>query len=132
MEETYEQTISCKTFDDNIILGDSTILVGVWITFPGSLGAEINLAANFENISLISKQNGDTLHPGGILLPNLHKDENHEKYMYLSPGSMFKKYLLKYGSKKTCDLIMIFFNAEVGDRIIVKNLLQTEITSITH
>jgi hypothetical protein len=132
MVETYEETIDCKTFDDNVISDDSTILVGVWITFPRSMGAEINLADNFKNISLISKTSGDTLHPGGILLPNLHKDENPAKCMYLSPTSLFKKYSLKYGSKKTCDLIMIFLYAEVGDKIIVDNLLQTEITFIKH
>ena len=121
LEDTYEVSVSWRTLDAN------QTLKGVWITFPRSMGAEINLLDEFENISLINKASGATLHPIAILLPNMNDEGNAEKFIYLSPDTRAKKYQMKYGMKKKCDFIMIFRNADIGNKVIVGELLQTEI-----
>lgn len=104
-------------------------LIGVWITFTAENDTSFILANKFKNISLVRKNNKKILHPFAFL----HWDQiyvDHKlifEYIYMT-YIRSKHYFLTFKTKVDVDIILIFPYAEEGDKIIIDNFLQAEIT----
>lgn len=114
---------TCKQIDKN------KGLVGIWITFISESDTSFKLDNKFGNISVIKKKSQKAIHPYAFLnwgeYYSDHKMNFGYQYMtYLKS----KNYFLTFKSKEKVDVIFIFRGAEKGDKIIIDNFLQAEIT----
>ena len=92
-------------------------LTGVWLTFNIKNNCKLLLKSDFENFKLIKKSNGQQVN-----LYALHKSK---KNFTTSIKAKKYKYTLKGGRK--INIIMLFPEAEKGDKIIIDNFIEAEI-----
>jgi len=113
--------INCSEIDK---MGNMT---GVWLTIPINNGRRFMLKNEFKNISLIKKIDGKKIHPYAILdFFNYEKNGNPNEQKYII-SIKAKRFFVKLKNDKKFDLILIFPNAEKGDKIIIDKYLETEI-----
>ena len=103
---------------------DKQNVVGVWLTIRDKDVSKLLLKNNYSNITLIRKDTEETLHPVAYL-NRVGKEGNPQ---YLSGKSSFGGgcvYELK--PKERYDIFILFETAEVGDKLIIEDFLETEI-----
>jgi len=111
------ESISCEKLDK------TNNPVGVWLILSKKNGSSFSMESNFKNISLIRKNNQDTIHPVAILWNLAFSD----KHGYLSSNFKTNSFKAKFAHKKKIDLIMIYSGAEKGDKIIIDHFIEAEI-----
>ncbi|OFX29113.1 MAG: hypothetical protein A2X08_01385 [Bacteroidetes bacterium GWA2_32_17] len=92
-------------------------LTGVWLTFNIKKGCSLSFKTNFDNIKLIKKGSGQKV--------GLFAIYTSRKYFMTSIKAKKFTYHLKTGRK--IDIIMLFPQAEKGDKIIIDDFIETEI-----
>jgi hypothetical protein len=90
-------------------------------------GKVFRLKSNFSNISLIRKTDGEILHPYAILWSFANVRDNNNNLKFLSSDFTTKSYKVKFKFMKYVDLILIFIQADLGDKIIIDDYLETDI-----
>jgi hypothetical protein len=104
-------------------------LVGIWITFTSESDTSFQLKNNFSNVSVIKKNSQKAIRPYALL--NWGEYYSHHRmnfgYQYMT-YLRSKNYFLTFKSKAKVDVIFIFRGVEKGDKIIINNFLQAEIT----
>ena len=90
---------------------DAQNLVGIWITFEGKSNEELYLTSHFNNISLVSKDSKEVLHPIAYMIKS-NLPSQKEKMYYITNESTFGKCVYKLNSQEKYDLVMLFKKAE--------------------
>ena len=102
---------------------------GVWLTIPSKYGSSFKIKSRFKNISLVKKSNCKKNHPCAIL--NFYDTNYKKKYKknigYISKVLKAIGFTVYLKNDSKVDLILIFPEAEIGDKIIIKNYIQAEI-----
>jgi len=112
---------NCKEFDINT-------WTGVWLTFTKETDSTFSLRSHYKNISLVNKNTKKVIHPKAIVwYPIFNKNPNClPEYMPKSLRAM--KFTVNFIPKEKVDLILIFEKAEKGDKLIIDDFIETEIT----
>ncbi len=118
---TYIKGLSCSDLDKK------ENLVGVWVTFQGKNLTMLSLTSHYENITLVRKNTQEKIHPYAYM-ERSKPIEKDGKPQYNSKESTIGtcKYELK--PNKRYDVFIIFEAGQVGDKLIIDNFLETEIT----
>ena len=111
------ESVQCEQLDKK------NNLIGVWIKLSKKDGSSFLLESNFKNISLVKKNNQEKISPEAILWNLAYSD----KHGYISSNFKTNSFKAKFGTHKNIDLIIIFTNAEKGDKIIIDNFVEAEI-----
>jgi hypothetical protein len=111
--------ISCQELD-------TMKSTGVWVTFQGKNVSELHMTSHYENISLISMDGKNIVHPIAYLERAKSSYNGEPEYAYYT--STAEVYYFSLEPKKKYDLFIIFKDAKVGDKIIIDNFLETIIT----
>jgi len=103
---------------------DTQRLVGVWVTFQGINKSKLSMKSQYKNISLIRK-NKEILHP----VAYMERAKPLERYTPVFSGneSTFEKCVFELKPKGKYDLFILFEAAEVGDKLIIEDFLETVI-----
>ena len=111
------RVVSCDKLDEKN-------LVGVWVTFQGINRDGLPLKNQYKSISLIRKKTKEVLHPVAYM-----ERADHARYtpVFMSNESVFEKCVFELKPKEKYDLFIIFETAEVGDKLIIENFLETVI-----
>jgi hypothetical protein len=106
-------------------------LQGVHIRFSSKTDSAFSLTSKFKNISLKKKTTGKIIHPYAILMYGMDFDSKTGKETafvgYMTNRFKVHGYDITYSLNKPYDLIMLFNNAETGDKIVIDNFIETEI-----
>ena len=113
-----QQTAPCELIDK------TNNLVGIWVTFPKGEVSKLNLTNGFKNIKLVGKNLRDTIYPNSLIM----RDNSYltlREYCYLSSNTKAEDCYMMLGDKKEYELIMLFKQAEIGDKLIIDNFLES-------
>ena len=119
--DTYLVGVSCSKLDKK------KNLVGIWVTFQGKNVNKLSLTSHYENITLVRKDTKEQLHPYAYM-------ERSEPIravggpQYNSKESTMERCDFKLEPYKRYDLFILFEAGEEGDKIIISNFLEAEIT----
>lgn len=105
---------TCQQLDS---INNSNNLIGVWLTFYNKKSSSLNFKTNFENIKLIKKNNGQKVNLSAIYFAN--------KIFYTSIEA--KKYKNHFKAKHKVNFIMLFPQADKGDKIVIDDFIEAEI-----
>jgi len=110
--------LSCKEVNKN------NLATGVWLTLKVTKISSLEVKNHFENITLIKAKTGKEIHPFAIA--GFDRKAEKEKYSrYLSSDFRAKRFIAYY--RKRVDLILLFTDAEAGDKIIIDKTIEAEI-----
>lgn len=90
-------------------------------------GRVFRLETGFKNISLIKKSDGNILHPIAINFPYYSVDDSSKYVKYLTSDFVVSRCVIKFHFKKYIDMVLIFPEANVGDKVVIKDYVETEI-----
>lgn len=116
-KSAFVKTIDCEE------LNKVENLKAVWLTLTTKDGASFMFESNFENISLIKSNAENKIHPYAILWDDSFSSE----LCYISSDFKTNNYKSKFSFQKKIDLILLFIDAEKGDKIIIDNFIKAEI-----
>lgn len=111
------QHITCEQLD---LLENK---VAIRITFIPQTRLKLKLITGFKNIGLV-RQNGTVVHPFAMI--NIH-DYNRDKPVFLSSKSKISLYDITFKAGKQCDIVLVFDQAKVGEKIRIDDFLEAEI-----
>jgi hypothetical protein len=90
---------------------------GVWLSFHNKRRCSLNLKTDFENIRLIKKSNGRVVKLNALYFSR--------KYFLVSVSATKLKYHFK--GRRDINFIMLFPEAEKGDKIVIDDFIEAEI-----
>lgn len=112
---------------------DKKKLKAVRITFSSSTDTTLNLTTKFENISLKGKNSGKILHPKAILMAesdfNHETGESYQYKTYMTNRFKVAYYTLTFYPDESYDLILLFDDAETGDKITIDDFIEDKIVN---
>ncbi len=121
-DTVFAYSISCNDIDKK------ENKTAVWLTLSTKDGSSLMFVSGFKNISLINKTNDKKIHPFAILWSDFTYNENGKSNLhYMTSAFKTSKYKSKFSFQKKIDLILIFPNAEKGDKIIIDDFIEAEI-----
>ena len=120
-DSTTETTIDCGQINKNL----SCKAVRLKLTRKN--GSVLKLKSNFSNISLTKKVDGKIIHPFALLWFSGWDNNGKKKLIFLSSDFTTTNCKAKFRFMKYVDLILIFTEADLGDKIIIDDYLETEI-----
>lgn len=114
----FRDEVDCKKLDQDKY-------AGVWLKLNRHYGRKFELKSGLDNIKLVRKD-GSKVTPTAVFFgyPN---EGNPKRPIYLSSGMTTNSLILKYGLRRTADLIMIFPAAEPGDKVIIDDYVEAVI-----
>jgi len=102
-------------------------LVGVWVTFKGKNVRTLSMKSHYENITLVRKNSQEKIHPYAYMERSKPIREE-GKPQYNSKESTMGACNFELKANKRYDLFIIFDAGQAGDKLIIDNFLETEIT----
>jgi hypothetical protein len=112
-------------------INTSNELQGVHVRFSSKSVSTFAIESRFKNISLKKKDGNKTYHPYAILWYGTEYNDKSCKMVsfigYLTSQFTAKEYTVTYELNKPYDLIMLFFGAAPGDKIVIDDFLEVEI-----
>ena len=109
------ESVSCEQLDKK------NNLIGIWLKLSEKDGSSFLLKGNFKNINQEKKNSKEIIYPEAIYW-NLAYDDQHG---YINSNFKTNGVKVKFGTHKIIDLIIIFPNAEKGDKLIIKDFIET-------
>jgi len=91
-------------------------LTGVWLTFTNKKNCKLFLKSNFENFKLIKKSNGQKINLSAL----------YSKKGFIT-SIKAKKFTFTLKKGRIINIIMLFPEAEKGDKIIIDDFIEAEI-----
>ena len=110
----YNAEITIKYFDEFDKQANTKC---IWLTFYNNKKYKLHMQSDFANIKLVTKSSGNIIHPIALLK---------SKKNFITELKA-KKFVYTLNARRTVHVVMLFDNAEEGDKIIIDNLLETEI-----
>ena len=92
-------------------------LSGIWLTFKNNEKSAIDFKSGFQNIKLQKKNTKEVVNLYALLMYN-------KNYCHKMEA---KKYSLSFKKGSSVNMVMIFPDAEKGDRIIIDDFLEAEV-----
>jgi hypothetical protein len=112
-------------------INSSNELQGIHVRFTSKSVSTFSIESRFKNISLKKKDSDKTYHPYAILWYGTEYNDKSCKMVsfigYLTSQFTAKEYTVTYELNKPYDLIMLFYRAAPGDKIVIDNFLEVEI-----
>lgn len=111
---------SCESYTP---LGQTAI----WLTFTSDIDSVFFLKSKYENISIVHKSDSKATHPMALLWYKNYYSEKNCIREYMPSTFKAKKCMVNFKPKERTDLILIFSKAEIGDKLIIDNFIETEV-----
>ena len=120
----YSNTMIYGIYCDSL---DNTNYVCAWITFQGKDVDVLNMKSQYKNISLIRKGTKENLHPIAYLEGKSYSIRKEGNPKYVTNESTFEECIYTLKPKEKYDLFIFFEKADIGDKIVIENFLETEL-----
>lgn len=120
------KTLTCEQIESK---GD---FIGVHIKFKCKTDIIFSLKSNFKNIKLINKVTEKILHPYAILWNDSEFNSTTDTEIpfigYMTNNFKAEEYNVSCLQNEQYDLILLFEKAELGNKLVIENFIETEIS----
>ena len=120
-DSTSTNSFDCKQINEN------STYKAVRIKLTRKNGSVLRLKSNFSNISLTRKSDNKVIHPFALLWYSGWDKDGKKELFFLSSNFTTTGCKAKFSFMKYVDLILIFTEADLGDKIKIDDYLETEI-----